>query len=46
MNIIHFKIVFFNMQKSLDLLAVAKGAVEVAIEDGEDAALGYIDNNL
>ena len=37
---------FLDRQKSLDLLAVAKGAVEVAIEDGEDVAFGYIDNNL
>lgn len=37
---------FLDRQKSLDLLAVAKGAVEVAVEDGEDVAFGYIDNNL
>lgn len=37
---------FLDRQKSLDLLAVAKGAVEVAVEDEEDVAFGYIDNNL
>ena len=37
---------FLDRQESLDLLAVAKGAVEVAVEDGEDVAFGYIDNNL
>lgn len=37
---------FLDRQKSLDLLVVAKRAVEVAVEDGEDVAFGYIDNNL
>lgn len=37
---------FLDRQKSLDLLAVAKRAVEIAVEDGEDVAVGYTDNNL